>query len=418
MITLKDYIEQKFGKETYLIILCCRVFFRTSDIKELDDYIKAKNIVWDEVFKIAIRHKIRPIIYKILLKSNIPTEIKDKIKKGLKESIFFSFKQAKETERLILLLAEHGVRAFPYKGIAFAKQFYNDITIRDFSDIDIFIKPDDLLAVIRIMKEENYHPAVEDIYNYLGHEQYVKKNKDFNFDQFTGEGRDFHVEFHWKAVNDINLIGYPIVNKVDLDNFSEEILLNKPLAMFNKEEHLKWIMIHHTIYEHYFILKHVVDIYMGIYKSNINVGESGKLNIFQTDRYKQLFKCIEFLFVENHSEPFRELKKDVSYIFDFLLKPQQKQIILYLSFYSRIIKWRLFFQTSFQNKIKFLFSFLNSLLSVQSVEIRFIRLPKKLFFLYYFIRPIRLILAPSNNQKEKNKVYERSLAANPSSLKN
>jgi len=142
-----DQITTLYGEPMALLIQCCRVHFKSDAIERLNKKIeKLGDEKLAEVLKrvqlLSRLHRVRPVVYRVLLNTIVPEEFKTLLKNELHSITLKNFELAKETERIVKRLEAANIVAIPYKGVAFSKQFYGDISMRESSDIDLVIDPD------------------------------------------------------------------------------------------------------------------------------------------------------------------------------------------------------------------------------------------------------------------------------------
>ena len=193
-----DQIANLYGKPMALLIQCCRVHFNTNTIESLNTSVLAiEEAKVGETLKrvqlLSRLHRIRPVVYRMLLSTTIPEEFKISLKNELHIITLQNFEIAKETERIVKKLATVGITAIPYKGVAFSKQFYGDISMRESTDIDLAIDASDLLAIKPQFEEDGYAIAAGMENPVKASATYYTENKDLCFDKMTSN-HQFHVE--------------------------------------------------------------------------------------------------------------------------------------------------------------------------------------------------------------------------------
>lgn len=149
--------------------------------------------------KTCLKQRIRPLVYRIALKATLDETIRKKINNKLNKLTLKSFEQAKETERLIFLLKKSNINAIPYKGTAYSKQFFGNISMRESSDIDLIIEPYEIPKAIAVL-ENGFQSNQKNYYYRLGHKRFIKSHKDFNFDKYIEDVRLSHVELHFNII--------------------------------------------------------------------------------------------------------------------------------------------------------------------------------------------------------------------------
>src|SRR2546423_9960463 len=115
---------------------------------------------WQLVLDLADRHGTLPLLHQFLKSrsQDVPAEtlllLKQRHQINLHKSLFL----ARELIRILDQLAQLGIEAIPYKGVTLAEQMYGDISLRPAGDIDLLIRPEDLLRIKQAVRELGYTP--------------------------------------------------------------------------------------------------------------------------------------------------------------------------------------------------------------------------------------------------------------------
>ncbi len=143
------------------LLLCCARTRITPDTTEHIHSLVQQDIDWEYLLKTSLHHKVMPLLYQSL-KKTCPEEVPEEVLTQL-QSYYLS--NAKRnlflTGRLleILNLFNHNnILAIPFKGPVLAEFIYGDITLRQFSDLDILIHPNDALKARNVLMANNYQP--------------------------------------------------------------------------------------------------------------------------------------------------------------------------------------------------------------------------------------------------------------------
>ncbi len=146
------------------LLFCCA---RTKTSEEVGDRIKVlirKNLDWHYLMKSAFHHKVAPLLYQNLRRispSLIPDQYLNELQKyyefNAKRNLFLAVKLIK----VLKLLEENGIFAIPYKGPIIAILAYGNISLRQFSDLDILVPHHDYLRTMRLFLENGYRLKAE-----------------------------------------------------------------------------------------------------------------------------------------------------------------------------------------------------------------------------------------------------------------
>ncbi len=223
--------------------------------------IKETTIDWKELWKMAARHQVRSLIYIGLSKSEIkdavPPNFMAQLKSYATRKIVTNLKQTNELFRIIKIFKKDDIEVIPYKGVVLAQEAYQNIGAREFSDLDLMVKIEDLEKITRRLLSEKYIHKNE--MNPILLKQFLKENCEYNFEYYIGEKRIFHIEPHWKIgpqmlqlnMNYNDLIPYTV---------SKSIFNQENITVLSPEGNLITTCLHHVGKEQSLGLKHVSDI--------------------------------------------------------------------------------------------------------------------------------------------------------------
>jgi hypothetical protein len=395
-----DQIATLYGEPMALLIQCCRVHFKTDSIESLNEKIERlgeekRAEVLKKVQLISRLHRIRPVVYRVLLNANISAEFKTLLKNELHSITLKNFELAKETERIVKKFEAANIVAIPYKGVAFSKQFYGDISMRESSDIDLAIDPTSLLAIKPLLEDDGYSIAAGMEEPSKASANYYIENKDLCFDKTTTR-EHFHIELHWMITHP-NYQAPVNLNKIDTYQILESELAGTKLKFLEPAEHFRAALLHHLLHDGMEYLKLLVDIAQA--QSILKTGSVNE-KISQLEQHYNvvpILLAIEDLFgVGQVSEQpnNNQLSDSIS---DYCLRStigryQRHRVFSLISHYRRTIRNRVRFIKNKNDKRLFQLSYLHGLIKPGLGEREWIPLPSYLHGLYYLIRPLRILL--------------------------
>ena len=419
MLTL-DQIAIQYGKPMALLIQCCRVHFKTDAIENLNEKIEKldeekRAEVLKRVQLLSRLHRIRPVVYRILLSTNISEELKISLKNELHSITLQNFEIAKETERIVKKLTIVGITAIPYKGVAYSKQFYGDISMRESTDIDLAIDASDLLAIKPQFEEDGYAiaPGMENPVK--ASTTYYTENKDLCFDKVTSN-HQFHVELHWMVTHP-RYQAPTNLNKINIAETVESELGGTSLRFLEPTEHLRATLLHHLLHDGMEYLKLLVDITQAQMAIRSSPQEAEKLNN-QDVKITLLNKKIAELGQHYHVAPILQEIKELfgigqisgiqtknsikKSVIDYCLQSnigryQRHRPLSLLGHYIRSLHNRVRFIKNKKDQHRFQISYIHSLIKPGLGEREWIPLPQFLHGLYYLIRPVRILLRRKEN---------------------
>ncbi len=127
--------------EIELLICCARTHFDPGMRHKMRTLV-ANGIDWPYLIRKAWRQGTTPLLY-LGLSSILPRAVPESVLATLRSSFYANAARnlflAGELIRLMDLFDRHGIRAIPYKGPALAVSVYQNLALRQFSDLDLLV---------------------------------------------------------------------------------------------------------------------------------------------------------------------------------------------------------------------------------------------------------------------------------------
>ncbi|MEP6635329.1 MAG: nucleotidyltransferase family protein [Acidobacteriota bacterium] len=182
------------GPEVELLLGCARATVDSQRAARLQTLI-AEGLDWEYLLRLADRHGLQPLLHWHLnacCAESIPSAHRDYLRLAFQRVSALNIFLTHELQRLLKLFADQGIEAVPYKGPALAEQLYGNVALRQFSDLDILVHPRDVTNAKEILLAEGYAPlpALTD------GQQAVLLRTQCNL-PFTREHNRLIVELHW-----------------------------------------------------------------------------------------------------------------------------------------------------------------------------------------------------------------------------
>ncbi len=141
---------------------------------ERTEWLLGKDIDWPYLIRTAMGHGLIPLLYKNL-KDTYPDAVPEGIMNQIRNYFLINASHNlllnEELLRLLGLFENHGVFAIPYKGPTLAVSAYGDVTLRQFCDLDILIRQQDVKKAKDLIIPLGYQPRINladaDITHYI-----------------------------------------------------------------------------------------------------------------------------------------------------------------------------------------------------------------------------------------------------------
>ncbi|HEO98240.1 MAG TPA: hypothetical protein ENO02_02960 [Epsilonproteobacteria bacterium] len=142
-----------------------------------------------------------------------------------------------ELLRIMKLLESNGIEALAFKGPALAQMAYGDITMRQFGDLDVLVKKEDIYKIDHLLQSQGYDrllaltPVQEKIWIRYAHDLGLIHRE-----------RGTHFEMHWSFLDE----DYPMQLDLDAyrDNRQKVTINGREVPTFSTENLLVYLAIH------------------------------------------------------------------------------------------------------------------------------------------------------------------------------
>jgi len=364
--------------------------------------ILKNDINWEHFINLSEYHQISSIVYwniKTHFGNLIPESYLSKLESKYKNT---AVRNMFLTDELLSILKEYSANkivAIPIKGPLIAEQIYENLTVREFIDIDILVYPKDVekakdILIQRDYSLEFYLSEKEDI-AYRRSSFYLKDQK-IHYTLFNKD-KGISIELHWL------IVATEYSFSPNIDNFWKRssifTLEGQEILSLSIEDLLLYLCIHGTKH-HWMQLKWICDINELINKNkDLDWNKlSANANQYKCNRMVLLgLKLTNELY---HTELPTNLIKKIDSRKDIRRFADEVISNLFVERYSFSFK-NLFFLRAMENNVDRIKYLAESYLVPTPKEFVLINLPKSLSFLYYFIRPVRLGLKYLNLYTQK-----------------
>lgn len=244
-----EAISQSYSPEIACVILCCRVFIKTATASALEQFVVATDLNWEEVYRLAALHRVRPVVYRVLNRNSVPETTYNRFYQYCHKLSIFAFERQIESARIQQVLGKQGIAVRMYKGLDFAKVAYGgDISMREFTDMDMMIDAAQLSRLATLMAAEGYECSqVEYLRRFP--DEFVSNRKDICFYKRSPMGRLLGFEFHHRPA------GFMMDKSIGFEE-----LFGKETAAITPEQYYSLMVLNHGASDYYPDLRSLVDI--------------------------------------------------------------------------------------------------------------------------------------------------------------
>ena len=234
-------IEQELRPEARLLLACARTVVDSSTAQQIRRLLSSESIDWRYVIEKADQHRIAPLLWRSLNLAGpelIPPEVLKRLRTYADTIAQYNLYRTRELLNLVRLFEMHEILVLPFKGPCLSVSAYNNLGLRDYGDLDVLIRPRDVLRASNLLTARGYQ-VVSSSLRRANEPSFSARNKDLLFDSSDGRVR---VELHWR------LSGRHFDFPIDLDEVwasSRRMLLaGKTIRTLEPEDLLLYLCLH------------------------------------------------------------------------------------------------------------------------------------------------------------------------------
>ena len=207
-------------REDKLLLLCCQTEIGGKDRDWLIK-IQRDKIDWDYLLKKAREEGISPLVSIRLPeivpnRDGIPKYVTDELRKdyylsATKNTLIFN-----ETENILNVFNEAGLRVIVLKGAALAETAYNNLALRPMSDVDLLVKKEDLFSIDEQLKGIGYFPSDRSVDDIDLSSTYLTT---LDYRNTSANSPSFHI--HWHFVNS-SIPNYSYIHNIEMEDIWQD----------------------------------------------------------------------------------------------------------------------------------------------------------------------------------------------------
>lgn len=178
------------------LLLSCVSTQKDEEIESKIKELVKLDLNWNYLLEITSRHRVQPLLYyrlSAISSDVIPPGFMDNLKELINFNAHKNLFFMKEAIELVKTLKKHDIKSVPYKGPVLAQQVYGNLTMRQFGDLDLLVKKEDVIKIKEILILRGYKTEFE--MDPVQERNYLKSQREL---KFIHELKDISVELHWK----------------------------------------------------------------------------------------------------------------------------------------------------------------------------------------------------------------------------
>ena len=149
--------------EIELILSCARTHIDSATAERIETLVK-QDINWEYLFRIANWHGVMPLLYwslKNTCPESIPQAQLDYLRKVFQANSYRNLVLTQQLLQLLDLLKKHEINVLPFKGPLLATSIYGNLSLRRISDLDILVHQQDFEKAAELLVAQGYEYWLE-----------------------------------------------------------------------------------------------------------------------------------------------------------------------------------------------------------------------------------------------------------------
>jgi len=196
------------NREANVVVQCAIAFLSPSGIGPLKAEL-AGDLDWNELEKTTELQSMTPVVATMLTKhcrAAISPEICQRLREQLLHTARVNLAAVHEWQRVVKVLSSAGVSVISIKGPALALIAYRSIAMRQFTDLDLLVRPTEVVKARDVLLNEGYRlssPVISD----SDTELFRSHNRELGF---VNEEQGTLVELHWGVLHEMFPFQLPV----------------------------------------------------------------------------------------------------------------------------------------------------------------------------------------------------------------
>jgi hypothetical protein len=195
-----------FSRELDLILACCGDDSSERFSARIQEILR-HGVDWERLVQLAHHHGLVPLVFR-RLSGEMDTTPSSGLEALRQQDIANAHRTLWLTLELLNIhrhLQARGLEVLPYKGPVLAEALYGNAALRQFSELDLLIRSDDLLTIKEALADLGYEPGLR--LAQAAERDYLKSGYEYTFD--GARGRNL-LEIKWQILPRFYAIGFDV----------------------------------------------------------------------------------------------------------------------------------------------------------------------------------------------------------------
>lgn len=162
--------------------------------------INFENVNWNKLLNLILEHRIGGVVFPVLLKQNIPQNIRNHIEDRLYLHKVKMLSLYRDLNKIGKNSVKLGLEVCSFKGPLLSKQIYKDPAVRYSRDLDLFVNKDNLNETLENLQNLGFETQQKRTFTKKQKQVYLKT---FNHYELYNSSSETLIELHWNFLSSL-----------------------------------------------------------------------------------------------------------------------------------------------------------------------------------------------------------------------
>ncbi|MFN0059168.1 MAG: nucleotidyltransferase family protein [Planctomycetota bacterium] len=178
------------------------------------EQLAACDVAWPRLFEWAVEHRVTPTLYRALDRSRgatadlpprVPAIAWQMLSRHIAHIGRYNLVVAQELRAILDEFERHRIEVIPYKGPVWADALYGGVAQRQYGDLDLLLRRDDVASARRLIEDRGYRAMPTSTQSGLELKELMARDCELGFERL-GPPR-LRLELHWELFDAANCVG-------------------------------------------------------------------------------------------------------------------------------------------------------------------------------------------------------------------
>lgn len=228
--------------EAELLLCCARTSIDTQTANRIKTLLQ-QDIDWAYTIQMAESHKLPPLLYWSLnniCPEGVPNAFMEQLRTMANATAYYNLFLAAELNRLLELLSSRKIPALPFKGPVLASSAYGNLSLRQFDDLDILLHKHDFRRAKDLLLDQGYREM-----NQVTEEEeaaHLRSPRRYHCMFVRDDKKATYVELHWGVT--AKYFSFPLDHERLWESLESVPLAGSRVLNFPAEDLLLYLCVH------------------------------------------------------------------------------------------------------------------------------------------------------------------------------